>query len=140
MTKRKSLVERIILSSAILLGGFFFQVRNHARIEEVYGNKVIITDFFPGYSFTPGPFIVMGKNKDFGLNDEVDDLYKHESGHVEQFKKLGIFYYPIVAFPSIFNCYFLEDRKFYTEMWANELAEEKYGPFADKKQYPIAKK
>jgi hypothetical protein len=112
----------------------------HLKYQKHLGNHVIVTDLFKDSSFTPGPFIVVTGNKELRLNYECYDRYKHECGHVEQFKDLGIIYYPAVALPSVFNHCFLGDDNFYTETWANELAEEKYGEFSDKKRYPIAKK
>ena len=128
-----SLIKK--LSLAILAVTAMIQAPKHFNYENINGNHVIITDLFENSSFTPGPFIVFG-NKNLRLEEEGRDMYLHECGHVEQFRDLGKDYYVTVAVPSMINYYFFKDINFYTETWANKLAEERYGEFKDNKRFP----
>lgn len=89
------------------------------------GKNLIITEYILS-NFSLGDYI-------FALPNSTDKSLKHELGHSYQSQLLGWLYIPVIAIPSILhNLYCMIVRKlgykpdyysFYTEKWADKLAE-----------------
>ncbi len=110
------------------------------------GELIIGTDFFDQQSsFTPGAFIIASRKTnefrkiDF-TKDYVKDHFHHEIGHIEQYRDLGVLYYPVIAIPSAGEYLIYQDdnhhNNFYTEKWANTLSIHRFGEFHNPKEYP----
>lgn len=93
------------------------------RFVTKHGTKFYYNEGFYG-AVTLGQYVFIGK----GI-DDVEETVKHEYGHHLQSLILGPLYLFVIGLPSLVHAAIHEEGDyyaFYTERWANELANKHY--------------
>jgi hypothetical protein len=93
-----------------------------------------------GITLPPGKIIVgKGAYRLYGKLAKVTDLFHHEYGHILQAKNVGLeAFYKVIAPQSLITSNMDIADSFWTETWANHLAEKEFGCFYNSVRFPSA--
>lgn len=85
-----------------------------ANYVSAYDGQLVIRWTPTGRSFSLGPVTILDRNRE-RPNEEGIKTVKHERGHYDQYKEIGLIKYAIgLGIPSVLNGYF---NPYYSQPW-----------------------